>query len=77
MGTRLKLWAQRGRCGYVQWVDDVRNEDERPPLSSSGWTSSRAKRVYMIQHASLEELLEYLGLEPMPDAPPADIDSPE
>jgi hypothetical protein len=55
-------------------VDDIRNEDERPPLNSLGWTSSRATHVYMIRHASLDELLEYLGLEPIPDAPPPDLD---
>jgi len=45
---------------------------EKYPLGF-GWTSSRAKHIYMIQHASLEELLDYLGLEPLPDAPPADL----
>lgn len=46
---------------------------EHENLRSFGWTSSRAKHMYMIHHASLEELLEYLGLEPLPDAPPADL----
>jgi hypothetical protein len=52
-------------------------QDDLQLPRSFGWTSSRATHLYMIQHAPLDKLLEYLRLAPMPDAPPADFDSSE
>ena len=57
---------------YVLVMNAEQPANDQQPLRSFGWTSSRATRVYKIQHAPFEELLEYLQLTPMPDAPPAD-----
>jgi hypothetical protein len=69
--TGQQAWTWRSIVATVDSVAEEDREDERPSVSSFGWTSSRATRMYMIHHASLEELLEYLGLGPIPDAPPA------
>ena len=62
-----------GRRDYVDVMPDLPADNEQQPQRSFGWTSSRAAHVYMIQHAPIDRLLEYLRLEPLPDAPPADL----
>ena len=63
------------RCGYVRVMPDELPQNDQQLSGSFGWTSSRATRMYMILHAPLEELLKYLGLEPIPDAPPPDLNT--
>jgi len=58
-------------------VQPIASQMKGPPLNSFGWTSSRAKRMYFVWHAPLEEMLEHFGIEPIPDAPPANLDSAE
>jgi hypothetical protein len=57
--------------GTFPLVLDEQSEggDQQVPRSF-GWTSSRATHVYFVWHAPLDELLEHLGLEPLPDSPP-------
>ena len=59
-------------CGYGRVMADEDDEQHELPRSF-GWTSSRATHMYYVHHAPLEELLSYLGLEPLPDAPPPDL----
>jgi hypothetical protein len=47
------------------------DEDVGALPSGYGWTSARATRMYYVLHAPFEELLDYLGLDPLPPTPPA------
>ena len=61
----------------VDLVSETEADDKRePPASLFGWTSSRATRMYYIHHAPVEKLLEYVGLDPLPDAPPPNLAGP-
>jgi len=78
LGHTLKARGARARSGSADTVklpmpSEPDDFAEKYPFGF-GWTSSRATRMYMIHHASLEELLNYLHLAPLPDAPPADLD---
>jgi hypothetical protein len=55
-------------------ADQPGNDDQQSP-SSLPWTSSRADHMYFALHAPVERMLEYFGIEPVPDAPPSDWDS--
>lgn len=63
--------------GTFKPVPDERARDDPQVPPTFGWTSSRATRMYLVWHAPLEELLEHFGIEPIPEAPPAELDSPE